>query len=107
MLQTQPNFEALKRAFYNAFINSRDADMRILMESLSGEFLNGFHQRKKRFTTEFNEWLDRLDIRMSSKLIEILITAKRDVPNWMKQSQYIIDYNKHGMLDLIKMIKKH
>jgi len=103
MTETQPNFEAIKRAFYQAYVDSWDVSSEMLKQSLSGHFLPSFHTRKEEFKKDFNTWLNRLDIRQAGALIQILKEQNKPVPNWAANGKYYIDYNRHDTLDLIKV----
>lgn len=111
----QPNFETLKRAFFQAFFATRfsgsikdvSAESAILRAGikevvLTGKMLQPFYKRKQQFEKDFNHWLDGIDIRCASQLIDILVEQNKDVPAWMKNKKYTIDYNNNGALDLIK-----
>ena len=103
----QPNFETIKTAFYQAFIDCETANMHVSMENLCGKFLPNFHARKSEFKKDFNQWLDRLDIRQAGELILILKEQNKPVPKWAANWEYNIDYNQHGMLDLIRTRSSH
>jgi len=99
----QPNFEALKTAFYRAFVDCEKANMYVAMQNLCGKFLPSFNTRKAEFKKDFNQWLDRLDIRQAGELINVLAKDGYTIPGWMKRKEYIIDYNQHEALDLIRI----
>ena len=101
--QTQPNFELIKIAFYQAYIGSEKINLSILMQSICGQILPSFNKRKDELKKDFNQWLDRVDIRQAGELILILKEDKKTVPKWASNWQYNIDYNDYGMLDLIRI----
>jgi hypothetical protein len=99
--QLQPNFEEVKRAFYQHFINHPNTDFSLLMERVKIPSTKPLHERRKEFDRELNEWLDRLDIRVSGTLIDVLVKDGARLPAWMKNKKYSIEYNRNDMLDLI------
>lgn len=101
-MSLQPNFEIVKTAFYQAFVDNSVVDNILLMESINGKLLSSFAKRKVAFKKSFNEWLDSLDIRCVVHLIQILKREGKKLPSWIENDQYYIDYNKHEVLDLIK-----
>lgn len=102
MKSKQPNFEIVKTAFYQQFIDSIEANSAILFDSSKGKLLPSFTVRKRSFAVDFNQWLDRIDIRCVGNLIDILIEKGTRLPEWIREKKYIIDYNGNGFLDLIK-----
>ena len=102
MKQLQPNFEVIKTAFYQAFVDCEKANMCVSMESLCGKLLPNFYTRKTEFKKDFNQWLDRLDIRQAGDLILILKEQNKPLPKWAANWKYNIEYNENGMLDLIR-----
>lgn len=100
--QTQPNFELIKSSFYQAYADCEKANFSVSMQNLCGKLLPSFHKRKEEFKKDFNQWLDRLDIRQAGELVNILKEDKKPVPKWAANWKYNIDYNSHGMLDLIR-----
>lgn len=103
MNTNQPNFEHVKSLFLNAFVNSNRATTQLLLESLDGKLRPHFSQRHQEFKKEFNQWLDRVDIRQASVLIDILVENGISVPKWMSEKRFVIDYNNHSFLDLIQL----
>lgn len=104
MKQVQPNFEMIKSAFYQAFIDSKEVDFAILKEGINGgHLLPSWHKRKEVFKKDFNQWLDRLDIRQVGSLILLLKWQKKPIPKWAAKWKYNIDYNENGFLDLIRL----
>lgn len=103
MKQVQPNFEKLKVAFYQAYVDSDKANLCVAMQNLCGSFLQSWHKRKAEFKKDFNQWLDRLDIRQTHDVIDILVKENKKLPGWMANRQFIIDYNDNGALDLIRI----
>lgn len=103
MESKQPNFEKIKTAFYQAFAyNNTNIDIIILYDQIkTGTLLPVFHLRLREFKKDFNTWLDNLDIRCAGQLIDGMIKHNIKISGWMKNKSYIIDYNKHGLLDLI------
>lgn len=102
-IQPQPNFEALKVAFYTAYVNSEKVNLSVSMENLCGSLLPSWHKRKDEFKKDFNAWLNGLDIRQTHDLIDILVKDKKPVPHWMATRQFVIDYNDREALDLIRI----
>jgi len=102
MKELQPNFETIKKAFYQAYIDSYKVDLCISMQNLCGSLLPSFNKRKDEFRKDFNQWLNRLDIRQAGELILILKEQNKPVPKWAANWKYNIDYNENGMLDLIR-----
>jgi hypothetical protein len=108
-MNTQPNFEKLKTAFYRTFISNSvtnsAVEFSIIREHIASFALKSFHKRYEEFENDFNQWLDRLDIRCAGQLIDVLKTQKNaeSIPQWMKNKHYAIDYNKHEQLDLIPL----
>ncbi len=101
MKTVQPNFEKLKTLFYQAFYKSDRTTALIALQSVHGDF-RPFHQKEKEFLADFNTWLNRLDIRQSGTLINILNENNVSIPNWLSKKKYVIDYNRNDALDLIK-----
>lgn len=105
----QPNFETLKRAFYQAYITSEyysfseKATSAILLAALSNKDFRPFHKKKEEFKVDFNKWLNGIDIRQAGELIDALVKENKSVPGWMAKKQYVIDYNEQGALDLIRV----
>lgn len=104
MKSIQPNFEAVKTAFYQTFADSIETDMHILMEMVAQKtFLPSYHKRLGEFKKDLNHWLDTIDIRMVGVLIDIVSEkGKTSIPGWMKRKQFVIDYNNNEALDLIR-----
>jgi len=106
-MQTQPNFEIVKRAFYQHFVDHEVTDFAIITEKiniLTGKLqmsLKSYYNRKHEFKTELNTWLDRLDIRSVGTLIDILNADNVSLPSWIKNKRFAIDYNSRAALDLI------
>ena len=105
MKSVQPNFECLKRAFFNSFEGCLEADIAILKQTMIAQrLLPHVSKRRAEFLKDFNTWLDQLDIRCVGELIDAIV--KRGVitlPSWLKHKKFIIDYNKNEALDLIKI----
>lgn len=98
----QKNFDTLKRLFYQAYYKSDIAAFTIVCETISkGKLLPHFNARERDFLADFNQWLDRLDIRSAGDIIDVLVKDGRKLPKWMERKQYTIEYNNGGMLDLI------
>ena len=103
MKNAQPNFETLKTLFYRNFEGKATTDMHVLFEQIRAKMLlPSFFSRLREFKADFNKWLDGIDIRQSAVLIDILREQRATVPAWMVRREFVIDYNKHGMLDLIR-----
>ena len=97
MKAQQPNFETFKKILLQYII--KNENFRLL--SLGGEFKQ-FHKKEEENIKELNIFLDRLDIRAVNKIIDdnkYFITF----PSWLYNKKFIIDYNKNGFLDLIKI----
>src|SRR6478609_62229 len=104
MKSIQPNFEIVKTAFYQAFVGSSEADMCILNETIvSGKLLGTFNSRLKTFKDDFNTWLNGLDIRCVNEIAQACIKSGQNIPVWIKDRQFVIDYNERGALDLIRI----
>jgi len=99
----QPNFEALKSAFYQAFLNSDKANNAIMLSVVKNLDFRSYHKKFDDFKKDFNKWLDGLDIRQAYSLIDILKENNKPVLKWMAKKQYVIDYNNNGALDLIRI----
>ena len=97
----QPNFEKIKTAFYQAFVNSDIATSKILIERVSNTAAELFHKREQEFKKNLTEWLNTIDIRQASTLISILKENHLSVPKWAASGNYVIDYNDKGALDLL------
>ncbi len=102
-MNLQPNFEKVKKAFYDLFANSTEANFSILAESLTGRLQPSFHLRKDAFRQDLNQWLDRVDIRAVGQLIDVIIEKGGSLPRWIKNKKYTIDYNDREALDLINL----
>lgn len=106
MQSVQPNFEKVKTLFYQSYTSSSTnleyIGSLVLLETISSNKLQGgFHKRINEFKKEFNEWLDRLDIRLANMLIDNMKERGITMPTWMKNKNYTIDYNKNNALDLL------
>lgn len=98
----QPNFEKVKTLFYQSFVNSKKATSCILFENFKSTTLRpSFYTRTQEFKKDFNKWLDSIDIRQVASLIDECVKVKAQMPAWMKNKAYLIDYNDNGFLDLI------
>ncbi len=103
-MKTQPNFEKLKSLFYMRFLKSTEGDIEILKEQTrSTLLLPSFNKRHEQFRIDFNNWLNIIDIRCAGDLIDALIKFNVSIPKWMKNKNFVIDYNNRGYLDLIKI----
>lgn len=98
----QPNFEKIKAALYNKVSNSNQAAFMELFDTIKGVKKDSYYMPKRvqDRMNEFNKILDTLDIRLVPQLIKMC--NKKSLPNWMVKGHYIIDYNEHGFLDLIR-----
>jgi hypothetical protein len=103
MTTNQPHFEHLKSIFFNAFVNSDKATFHLLLNSLDGKLRPHFSLRHQEFKKEFNQWLDRVDIRQASVLIDVLNEIDVSIPKWMREKNFVIEYNNHSFLDLIQV----
>jgi hypothetical protein len=95
MRQTQPNFEKLKVILFNFICNSPEFNFALL----GGQF-QAFHKKKIKAREELNTILNNMDIRTIVEVMNKL--PKNFLPIWFRNKKYVIDYNKHGMLDFIK-----
>ena len=102
-MQPQPNFEALKVLFYQAYYKSEQATNKIMLQGIMNNDFRSFNKKDAEFKKDFNEWLNGLDIRQAGTLIDILHKDNQRVPKWMANKQYYIDYNQHDALDLIRI----
>ena len=105
----QPNFEKIKTALYQTIIGSTNGglgnkvDYYVLFEqAVVGKMLPSFRKRKMDFQADLNEWLNGVDIRCSGQLINAVKELGGKLPKWMEDKKFIIDYNRHGFLDLAK-----
>lgn len=97
------NFEIFKTILYNYIISMDEVKLHLLLENLQAtSLLSSYHSREKVFKDELNLYLDRMDIRMVENLL--VVFNKAPFPKWMKFFNFHIDYNKDGVLDLIKNI---
>lgn len=104
MKTTQPNFEKIKTAIYQAGQKTNFMQWSILFEhcktgKIKYSHING---EVKEIEKEFNVWLDRLDIRCVGSLIDKCKELDISLPNWIKAKNFSIDYNDNDALDLIK-----
>lgn len=97
-MNTQPNFEKFKIIVYNYFLNSPEAHF-----SLLGKEFKSIHIKRQEFLDDLNTFLNRLDIRTVPAIVKELTEKGAKFPAWMRENKYIIDYNKHGNLDLIRI----
>lgn len=95
MIQTQPNLEKLKVTLFNFICNSPEFNFSLL----GGQF-QAFHKKKIKAREEINTILNNMDIRAIGEVMDKL--PKEFVPSWFRNKKYVIDYNRHGMLDFIK-----
>lgn len=102
MKNPQPNFELIKTAFYQAFVDSSQSFNALVLQSLSGKLGKPFPEKRRDFRKDFNNWLDGIDIRQVGVLIDILAEHKKSVPNWAVNRRYVLEYNENNMLDLIR-----
>lgn len=103
MKTTQPNFELVKTEFFNLARNTTKLDFLVLMENLNSVgFKPSFNTRLSIALKKLNKWLDTIDIRMVGKVIDVIIQNKGKLPSWIKNKQFVIDYNNKGSLDLIR-----
>lgn len=105
MKSLQPNFEKVKTAFYQSFIKSSDANNKIMLSGALQGDCRSFNTRSKEFDTDFNNWLNGIDIRCVNNLVIAISKADNpvNVPSWISQKKYFIDYNDNGLLDLIRI----
>lgn len=102
-MNTQPNFEKVKKLFYEAYINSEQTENALLLTNLTNfPQRKLYYKRLEDFRTDLNKWLDNVDIRQAGILID-LAALKISIPAWLKNKKYCIDYNKHNFLDLIRL----
>ena len=98
----QPNFEKIKTAFYQCFIDSTDVNCAVIKETIAaGQLLPSWSERKNSFIKDFNKWLNSIDIRQAGQLIIIIKQQNKLLPKWAAEGKYYIDYNENGVLDLI------
>ena len=105
----QPYFEKIKTTLYQTIYGSTttglggEVDHYILLEqAIAGKMLPSFSKRKEVFKDDLNAWLDGIDIRCSGQLINAVKELGGNLPKWMEDKKFIIDYNRHGFLDLAK-----
>lgn len=101
----QKNFESVRVLFFHSFVDTNRARTCIMLEGTKEDNLKmrpAYHKKYDQFRTDFNKWLDKVDIREAGSLIDELIKHNIKIPSWMKNKKYVIDYNEDGQLDLIK-----
>jgi hypothetical protein len=86
------NAETLKTIIFKEIVDNPKFNFTLL-----GNEFKGFHQKKKDAKSYLNNILDNLDIRFLDNIDKDLFTF----PNWFKNNQYYIDYNKYNQLDFI------
>jgi len=102
-MNTQPNFERFKTTLYNGIVGSYKNNHKVfehlLLETIGGNS-EPLHERYKVFKQDFNKWLDTLDIRRVSFIVD---KTKADIkyPKYLLEGSYSLDYNKFDMLDII------
>lgn len=110
MKQVQPNFEKLKQLFFDTFAPQHGAysaqaykvGVLLSMQSAKGDFRSHYKKREE-FLKDFNDWLNRLDIRSAGTIIDAIVKEGVSIPSWMKNKRFVIDYNEHEALDLIQI----
>jgi len=106
MRKQQPNFERVLSEFYSIskspYTKDNPATMAIIMERVYNPFCPSFHNRSTDFYKELGKWCDTLDIRQAGTLIDLVVKLNGSLPSWIKNKKFSINYNKHGMLDLIQ-----
>jgi len=65
--------------------------------------MTGYRQKRKDLDLEFNKWLDGVDIRRAGMLIDKCKELKVNLPKWIANKSFVIDYNNNGTLDLIRI----
>ena len=99
MVQLQPNFEKVKIALYKKITNEDLFVFNPLFETIKGNF--GLYGNKlKEQKKDLNKQLSNLAIDNIGTYIEF---TKENLPKWIINKEFIIDYNKYGMLDLIRI----
>lgn len=105
VVQDQPNFEAFKVWFLNKVMDSLKEEVSLsiiksnIATSQQEKRSNKYYEGKEEFLKDFNKYLDNLDIRQVSHLIERVKQLGVKIPK--KYQSFTIDYNKHDSLDLI------
>lgn len=101
----QPHFNRIKKVVYNQIINNRDFKCIPLLDSARGKIKSGHYGDKLlEVHKELNTLLDRWDIRAVGQLIDALPLKGTGIPRWIRNKQYVIDYNNSGEMDLIQKI---
>lgn len=104
MKTTQPNFEIIKTAIYQAASKSTLPEMSILfMHITAGQRSGTIYHELRILNKDFHEWLNRLDIRSATSLIDKCKEKMIALPKWIEQKQFVIDYNDRDTLDLIRI----
>lgn len=93
------NTEIIKTAIFNYIVSNSDFNCSFL----GGEF-KGVHLKIEEGKKELNKLIDNIDIRSLPSIVENHPQLK--VSKWVKQKQYIIDYNKNNELDFIRIKKE-
>ena len=103
-MQLQPNFEIFKKCIFNAVFTNQSTtglSQQMTLSVLGGEF-KAVYKKVDDLKKEVNAFLDTLDIRQ----VPFMIANNKEVnyPKWLRNGNYVIDYNDEGFLDLIKTI---
>lgn len=102
-MNSQPNFGKIKIGLYRIFTKSFSVEFStVLFRAING-YKNSYPADLANMKKELNVLLDRCDIRTAGELIDLCIEQGGSLPTWIKKKQFVIDYNNHNMLDLIRI----
>ena len=103
MKSTQPNFEIFKQCIVRSLFPNQAVNGIAQKAALSvlGREFKTYHLKIKDLEKEVNVFLDNLDIRQVPFMVNNVKEVK--YPKWIREGRYIIDYNRKGFLDLIKI----
>ena len=103
-MNLQPNFDKIKIELYRRLTKSFSVEFStVLFRAINGEYKNSYRTDLTNMQKELDVLLDRCDIRTAGKLVDLCIEQGGSLPTWIKQKQFVIDYNNHNMLDLIRI----
>ena len=95
----QPNFEYLKRKFYERFKDDPDPKVVFIV----------YEKRKQikdliKYNLDLKKYLDEFKIDYANVLIDLMHKKKKSkLPEWLVKKEYRLGYNSNNELDLIKI----
>ena len=103
MKNTQPNFEIFKQCIIKNLFSNQAVNgiaQKVALSVLGGKFKTHYLKTDD-LKKEVNIFLNNLDIRQ----VPFMVSNVKEVnyPKWIREGRYIIDYNRKGFLDLIKI----